>query len=608
MVDIGNLAILVGKNGSGKTNILETLSLFFNDFQVTGGISSTVFNSNDAWYRKRPSGVEGGGAIEVTLKLKLDNKESEILFQEEKFLKILKNNYNKIDICRQLKNPATPWITKYIKFGNHDIVRNDKIITAEEFNISAQRERLKKNVIEEITAYFFHPIADEPDFSKEHLILLKKKAYPTSRYSRKLIIEGKIPYKIIPDKDFHTWVVEKELRIIKNPIKRNLITGQKRKPSIILTDENIEEITTYIESLVKVHFIYIQANRDVKSMPDTRVTFIDQELIINPFCKLNYRDIPAEDEVTYRKILGKIKKFIAGDLQMDQSPNEISYWEGGNRYSLKSLGGGIQVIIGFMYQIYSAPKNSIFAIEEPEIHLHSDFSRILFDLFKEEAEVNQIILTTHLPKFIDQTIIKNNWKVSKENSNTEIKRLQSKKNLVEILDDLGARPVDRLYPNKILLACKTERTVLSILAENLRYKMDGVLFPLLESDWDKRSIKIHADFVKDTQTTLVLLLDEHGKENANEALKKGYVKKENCFVLDGTIEDYYPTDILVKILKDLFGVEVSVEELEKPVVTSIQKISGIPKKWKIPVAEAVAEKWMKNIPDALEEVLKKLDS
>lgn len=605
MDDIGNLAILVGENGSGKTNIFEILNHFFNDFLITGGSPSPVFHDRNAWYRRRPR-----AAIEVTLTIELDNEETENIFQKEDLLKIMKDryeeDYNKISVCRQIINPNTPWITKYIRLGKLDIVVDNKIQKADDLNISLEPE-IKKPV-DKIRAYFFHPKADQPDFSKERFVVLKKKAYSMDEYTDTLVRERKIPYEIIPNIDINTWVTEGNLTLVEIPLKPKQIEPYlPAEPSIVFTEEMTAKIGTSIQNLLKNHFIYIPANRDVKATPNTRVSFIDKASIVDPFCTLSDPSLPAEDEERYRKILDKIKIFITNELYVDLPTKEIRLWEDGSRFPLKTLGGGIQVIIGLMWQIYSASKGSIFAIEEPEIHLHPELSGKLFNLIKDEADTSQIMVVTHIPKFIDQTNIKNNWNVWKENIKTQIKRVQSEKELVEILNKLGARPIDRLYPNKILLSCETERTVLSTLARKLRYNIDGVLIPL-ESDFDKRKIKIHADFVKDTQTLLVLVLDEHGTKIADEAVSKGYVKKENCYILKGTIEDYYPKDLLVKVLKKLFGLEVDMEELVKPIVKSVQGIKGIPKNWKIHVGKEVATQWSKDIPEIIMNVIEKLAS
>ena len=68
MEDIGNLTIITGENGSGKTNILEILNHFFNDFLITGGSPSPVFQDHNAWHLRR---IEH--AIDVTLTIELDN-------------------------------------------------------------------------------------------------------------------------------------------------------------------------------------------------------------------------------------------------------------------------------------------------------------------------------------------------------------------------------------------------------------------------------------------------------------------------------------------------------------------------------------------------------
>jgi len=608
MEDIGKLTIITGENGSGKTNILEILNHFFNDFLITGGPPSPVFQDHDAWYLRRTR-----SPIDVTLTIELDNEKTENIFQNEelfeKMKKKYKEDYNKISICRQILKPNTPWITKYVKLGKLDIVVDDIIQTADDLNISLENEI--DEPIDNFIAYFFHPQADQPDFSASRVLIRKKNAYPMDEISDSFVRDGVIPYEIISDVDRDLWLIDEDFKLIEKARTHEQIERYlPKEPRIIVTSDIAARIGDSIQNLVKNKFTYIPGNRDVKATENTRVSFIDKPSIIDPFCIISDPNQSPENEEIYRKILADIELFIEGQLTIDSSQNEIRLWEarsraGGRRFLLKNLGGGIQVIIGLIYQINSVSKGSIFGIEEPEIHLHPELSRKLFNLFIDKSNENQIIITTHLPIFIDQNNPINNWDVSKEVNKTKVKRVESKDDLIKLLDKIGARPSDRLYPNKVLLCCETERTVLSTLAENLRYNIDGVLIPLA-SDLDKRKIKIHADFVKDTQTTLILFIDEHGKENAEEAVSKGYLKEENKYVLDGTIEDYYPPDILAKVLNDFFPVEVDEEQLVKPIVESVQGIKGIPKKWKINVGRAVAAQWNEDIPEIIKDVLVKL--
>jgi len=66
MTDLGNFVILVGKNGSGKSNVLEALELFFVDLNIQGDYSKSFDPAT--WYDKRSQ-----LPIEFMIKLELEN-------------------------------------------------------------------------------------------------------------------------------------------------------------------------------------------------------------------------------------------------------------------------------------------------------------------------------------------------------------------------------------------------------------------------------------------------------------------------------------------------------------------------------------------------------
>ena len=66
MHDLGDLAILIGKNGSGKSNILEALELFFVDLNIQSDYGKSF--DPVTWYDKRTQ-----MPIEFTMKLELEN-------------------------------------------------------------------------------------------------------------------------------------------------------------------------------------------------------------------------------------------------------------------------------------------------------------------------------------------------------------------------------------------------------------------------------------------------------------------------------------------------------------------------------------------------------
>ena len=287
MDGIGNLAVITGENGSGKTNILEILNHFFNDFLFIGGPPSPVFLDRGAWYLRRTR-----HPIDVTLTIELDNEETENIFQNEEFLIIMKDryeeDYNKISICRQILEPNTPWITKYIKLGKLDIIVDDIIQKSSDLNISLESKSEKSSKSgDSYKAYFFHPQAVLPDFSASRLLVLlkNKNAYPMDEISDRFVREEMIPFEIISNIDSDNWVKVENIKLIKKTrtlkqIERHL----PKAPNIIFTDEMTARIGDSIENLVKNNFTYIQANRDVKATENTRVSFIDKVSIVDPFC------------------------------------------------------------------------------------------------------------------------------------------------------------------------------------------------------------------------------------------------------------------------------------------------------------------------------------
>lgn len=597
---LGNFIVLIGENSSGKTNIIEILNLFFSDFSVIGGDTSPALKEAVAWYGKRPR-----RPIEVVLTIQLDEEECERLFEIDELLKIMKEkypeDYKKIVICRQVVKPGVLWMTKYLKLGGLDLVKDDKLLSLNQINKALARPT--KKPVGKIKAYFFHAPSKKPDFTQDRLLVLDKNAYLMNDFTDSLVRDKKVTYEFVPEISYKAWVEREKLTFINRPPTRDEVDPYL-PPEEIFNKQTLSTITANIQTNVK-RFNLISANRDVKATPGMREPFIDKTEIIDPFCRL----LDSDDPDVEQKLAGlrdTVRKFIPYDLEL--IPGKMRVWEKDLRIPIGCLGGGQQEIIGLVWQIYSAPRDTICVVEEPETHLHAKLSRQLFSLLKKDSAKRQIWLITHSFIFVDQAELKNNWKIWKRGKRTMVKRVQNKEELKEILDTMGARPIDRLYPNKVLLVCKTEREFLSTLAKNMEYKLDGVM-TLLASDLDKHKIEITGQFVKNTQTPLILVVDKHGKDVAEAARAEGWVQEDNCFVLEDTIEDYYPKALLAKALKRLFGLTVEEENLQKPTVEAIQRIQGIPKKWKIPVAMEVAEqlsKKQKDVDPVIMDIIQKL--
>jgi len=134
---LGRLNLLVGKNSSGKSNLLEALEMFFNEFNLfeAGPPAEPVTEiSHNIWY---DGNIEN--RIEIAVTLSFDEKECEEIFPKEALepvKKRCKESYNKLTILRSINDPKTGKRTEYVKWADLFLVRDNKLVSPEEFGKS----------------------------------------------------------------------------------------------------------------------------------------------------------------------------------------------------------------------------------------------------------------------------------------------------------------------------------------------------------------------------------------------------------------------------------------------------------------------------------------
>jgi hypothetical protein len=121
----------------------------------------------------------------------------------------------------------------------------------------------------------------------------------------------------------------------------------------------------------------------------------------------------------------------------------------GNVTSLDSKGDGIQSIValGLRRHALEETRNKssyIFAIEEPEAHLHPDAIHELRSVISDLGNIDQIILTTHSPLLVNRSKIQSNIVVSSS-------KAEPAKRLADIRTALGVRSYDNLVNAEVVL-------------------------------------------------------------------------------------------------------------------------------------------------------------
>ena len=140
---IGNLNILVGKNSSGKSNILEGLDLLFTNFALVGG--NTPGLDEYFWFNKKTS-----DPIDFYVIAELIEDETREIFPEE-ILKIVKKfeqkAYGRLTFRRKILNLQGKWVTDSLVLCNIDIVKQNKTLTPSEVEKSWRSQRSSKKRI-----------------------------------------------------------------------------------------------------------------------------------------------------------------------------------------------------------------------------------------------------------------------------------------------------------------------------------------------------------------------------------------------------------------------------------------------------------------------------
>jgi hypothetical protein len=126
---LDNLIVLIGRNSSGKTNLLEAVDFFFREFDAAFERSIGPVNP-ELWYNR-----ETGDPIEWNVTLQLEQNELNSLFGKD-FVPLFERIDKRDQVTTLRRIVATPqdmrWQTATLRVGNVDLVRDAKAMATEE--------------------------------------------------------------------------------------------------------------------------------------------------------------------------------------------------------------------------------------------------------------------------------------------------------------------------------------------------------------------------------------------------------------------------------------------------------------------------------------------
>jgi putative ATP-dependent endonuclease of OLD family len=128
LTDIGGMAVFIGANSSGKSNLLEALRLFFDEIdpQISRNVGALL---DYMWFERKSD-----EPIVFNISLRVNKGEASNILPPilHNILEI--KDENVLTVIREIKGPHTSasWNTSYVKFGDTEIIKEGKVVLSQE--------------------------------------------------------------------------------------------------------------------------------------------------------------------------------------------------------------------------------------------------------------------------------------------------------------------------------------------------------------------------------------------------------------------------------------------------------------------------------------------
>jgi hypothetical protein len=129
--DIPNFAVFMGKNSSGKSNVLEAIEIVFSNFD--GSLQRTIGGTNDyLWFDTQTS-----EPVRFDLGMELSNDEITDLFEEAIYATVGLDTLKLVNLTRVLRAvpPNLQWETEALAIGQIRVVESGKFCAPPEISL-----------------------------------------------------------------------------------------------------------------------------------------------------------------------------------------------------------------------------------------------------------------------------------------------------------------------------------------------------------------------------------------------------------------------------------------------------------------------------------------
>lgn len=442
--DCGELNVLIGKNNSGKSNLLSAIELFFQFFQSSGAvatISPSLHRLTD-WYSK-----DASQPISIILTLELSSAEMQTLTEaiaEEapQVRNALERERREalvtveLNFIRQKMNVG--YISR-ISFGGQgdpsgtvifamspasatDIANN--FAKAKEYTQDIQA---LKRLTERIDAEDWRMVSDR---SVSNTSFLRSFLGPGIARTTDL---RKISKMILDASDHGDFVARCEDRIASLDQQRQLVTAAEISHPLTTFSGDSTDVPDYVTG-----FVQKIASTNVHYLSEQRKPIGEAEAsrILKLKTSRGQGDVLREIQSVVSSLLGVQIDAFSSDAISNRT-GDLSAELDVDEFLVQVNGSGIREALRLILD-YEFERPEILLVEEPEVHLHPALETALMQYLKNISSNSQIFLTTHSTNFLDVGSLENVYLIRKGDE-TSVQRLDVTGAEDAIPEELGLR-------------------------------------------------------------------------------------------------------------------------------------------------------------------------
>ncbi len=530
-------SILLGKNESGKSNILKAIALL--DETYLADINYAVDCNKDA--EKEEDSIEIRYSLDLanfkfyTKKFVEDGMHIELVMciqpiAVHRCITIEKNNAKENSIDINLKENGK--FSKFVIKGDEikpivELYSGNEVVNASNVTVLVGEgwKILSKISLELFLQKKYYEFIDER---------IPNVVY--WEYDEKYLINQRIDLNIFKDKNgiciplrnvFHIAGIDK----IKERLELVSNSPEKRKQ---LEDELSKSITRYINGVWKEHEINVRV--DIESMQCS--IMIEDKDNAAPKYSMNQRS-------------DGFKQFISIllNLSAENSTDKL--------------------------------KNKIILLDEPEVHLHPSGIRFLRDELLNIAKNNVVVIATHSIFMIDKKNLNRHYGVHKEGSVTTVERLSDENPYQDevVYEALGTSIYELVQENMIIFEGKIDRDLFDAFTKKYVIDFKPANYGSISADGVEK-IPNYTKFLNRKMVSGFVITDS---DKAGQGIKKkvleedGFTNKNVFEIRDlatsvpegATVEDLLPKEVIIKCITKQWNLVVEIDE-NKAVMKQIE--------------------------------------